>query len=164
MNEWASDIYFMQCAILEAKKAAQIGEVPIGAVVVHNGKIIGRGYNRRETTQRASMHAEMLAIDEACRAIGSWRLEETTLYVTLEPCMMCSGAIMQSRIPRVVYAAHDAKGGTVRSLYQLLEDERLNHTATIETGLFAERCGRLLSDFFRELRRKKKAQKRETLE
>ncbi len=164
MNEWASDIYFMQCAILEAKKAAQIGEVPIGAVVVHNGKIIGRGYNRRETTQRASMHAEMLAIDEACRAIGSWRLEETTLYVTLEPCMMCSGAIMQSRIPRVVYAAADAKGGTVRSLYQLLEDERLNHTATIETGLFAERCGRLLSDFFRELRRKKKAQKRETLE
>lgn len=164
MNEWASDIYFMQCAILEAKKAAQIGEVPIGAVVVHNGKIIGRGYNRRETTQRASMHAEMLAIDEACRTIGSWRLEETTLYVTLEPCMMCSGAIMQSRIPRVVYAAPDAKGGTVRSLYRLLEDERLNHIATIETGLFAERCGRLLSDFFRELRRKKKAQKRETLE
>ncbi|MGE7980788.1 tRNA adenosine(34) deaminase TadA [Psychrobacillus sp. NPDC093200] len=157
------DEYYMNLAIEEAKKAATIGEVPIGAIIVHKNEVIARGYNLRETTQNATTHAELLAIQEACAKIGSWRLEETTLYVTLEPCPMCAGAILQSRIPRVVYGARDLKAGCVDSLYTLLNDNRLNHVCEVTEGVLAETCGNLLTTFFRELRMKKKNQKRQEL-
>lgn len=152
---------YMQDAIEEAKKAGAKGEVPIGAVIVHEGKIIARAHNLRETTQNAVTHAELLAIQEACRVISSWRLEETTMYVTLEPCPMCAGAILQSRIPEVIYGARDAKAGCVDSLYRLLNDDRFNHQCTVTESPLAEECGQLLTDFFRVLREKKKQQKRE---
>ncbi|QGM31888.1 tRNA-specific adenosine deaminase [Bacillus sp. N3536] len=155
------DEYYMNLAIEEAKKAATIGEVPIGAIIVHKNEVIARGYNLRETTQNATTHAELLAIQEACAKIGSWRLEETTLYVTLEPCPMCAGAILQSRIPRVVYGARDLKAGCVDSLYTLLNDNRFNHVCEVTEGVLAETCGNLLTTFFRELRMKKKNQKRQ---
>lgn len=154
------DEYYMNLAIEEAKKAAAIGEVPIGAIVVYKDEVIARGFNLRETTQNATTHAELLAIQEACSKIGSWRLEETTLYVTLEPCPMCAGAILQSRIPRVVYGARDMKAGCVDSLYTLLNDKRFNHVCEVTEGILAETCGNLLTTFFRELREKKKNQKR----
>lgn len=156
---YARLVYYMEAAVVEAKRAERKGEVPIGAVVVYGDTIIGRGHNVRETTQRASRHAEIIAIDEACETLQSWRLENTELYVTLEPCMMCSGAIMQSRIPRVIYGAADPKGGTVRSLYRLLEDERLNHVVEVIDGVWATQCSTLLTNFFRALREKKKRQK-----
>ena len=160
MNEMTTDHCFMQLAIEEARKAEALGEVPIGAVIVKNGEVIARSHNLRETSQNAVTHAELTAIQDACEAVGSWRLEETTLYVTLEPCPMCAGAILQSRIPRVVYAARDPKGGCVDSLYRLLNDERFNHECDVSEGVLAEECGAMLTDFFRALRDKKKAQKR----
>lgn len=150
----------MSLAIEEAKKAAAIGEVPIGAIVVYQGEVIAKAYNLRETTQNATTHAELLAIQEACAKIGSWRLENTTLYVTLEPCPMCAGAILQSRIPRIVYGARDAKAGCVDSLYRLLNDNRFNHVCEVTEGVLAEECGSLLTQFFRNLRAQKKNQKR----
>lgn len=149
----------MQEAIQEAKKAEQLGEVPIGAVIVWKDEIIARSYNLRETSQNAVTHAEILAIQEACKVIGSWRLEETTLYVTLEPCPMCSGAILQSRIPRVVYGAKDLKAGCVHSLYTLLNDARFNHQCEVTSGILEEQCGELLTNFFKNLRKLKKKQK-----
>lgn len=154
------DEYYMKLAIEEAKKAAAIGEVPIGAVIVHNDQVIASGYNLRETTQNATTHAELLAIQEACTTLNNWRLEETTLYVTLEPCPMCAGAILQSRIPRVVYGARDAKAGCVDSLYRLLNDDRFNHRCEVTEGVLAEECGNILTQFFRNLREQKKNQKR----
>ena len=154
------DEKYMQLAIEEAKKAEAMGEVPIGAIIVYEGEVIGRGHNLRETTQNATTHAEMLAIQEACNKVGSWRLEDTTMYVTLEPCPMCAGAILQSRIPRVIYGARDSKAGCVDSLYHLLQDSRFNHTCEVTEGILAEACGKLLTNFFRELRAKKKNQKR----
>ncbi|MDF2068703.1 tRNA adenosine(34) deaminase TadA [Bacillus sp. Cr_A10] len=150
----------MNLAVAEAKKAAEIGEVPIGAVIVYKEEVIAQAFNLRETTQNATTHAELLAIQEACKKIGSWRLEETTLYVTLEPCPMCAGAILQSRIPRVVYGARDAKAGCVDSLYHLLKDNRFNHMCEVTEGVLAEECGAMLTHFFRNLREQKKNQKR----
>jgi len=149
----------MQEALVEAKKAAALGEVPIGAVIVYKDEIIARAHNLRETTQNALTHAESMAIQEACRKIGSWRLEETTLYVTLEPCPMCAGAILQSRVPRVVYGARDIKAGCVDSLYRLLNDPRFNHECNVKEGVMAEECGQILTDFFKALRDRKKAEK-----
>ncbi|MBM7667267.1 tRNA(adenine34) deaminase [Solibacillus kalamii] len=153
------DHQYMQEALEEAKKAAALGEVPIGAVIVYKDEIIARAHNLRETTQNALTHAESMAIQEACRKVGSWRLEETTLYVTLEPCPMCAGAILQSRIPRVVYGARDIKAGCVDSLYRLLNDARFNHECTVTEGVMAEECGQILTDFFKALRERKKAEK-----
>lgn len=153
------DHQYMQEALKEAKKAAALGEVPIGAVIVYKDEIIARAHNLRETTQNALTHAESMAIQEACRKVGSWRLEETTLYVTLEPCPMCAGAILQSRIPRVVYGARDIKAGCVDSLYRLLNDARFNHECTVTEGVMAEECGQILTDFFKALRERKKAEK-----
>ncbi|MEK5078727.1 tRNA adenosine(34) deaminase TadA [Solibacillus sp. FSL W7-1436] len=153
------DHHYMQEALEEAKKAAALGEVPIGAVIVYKDEIIARAHNLRETTQNALTHAESMAIQEACSKIGSWRLEETTLYVTLEPCPMCAGAILQSRIPRVVYGARDVKAGCVDSLYRLLNDPRFNHECTVTEGVMAEECGQILTDFFKALRDRKKAEK-----
>lgn len=153
------DHQYMQEALEEAKKAAALGEVPIGAVIVYRDEIIARAHNLRETTQNALTHAESMAIQEACKKVGSWRLEETTLYVTLEPCPMCAGAILQSRIPRVVYGARDIKAGCVDSLYRLLNDARFNHECTVTEGMMAEECGQILTDFFKVLRERKKAEK-----
>ncbi|WP_102348025.1 tRNA adenosine(34) deaminase TadA [Bacillus sp. Marseille-P3661] len=153
------DEYFMKQAILEAKKAEEIDEVPIGAVIVKGNKIIAKAHNLRETEQRAIAHAELLAIDAACKSEDSWRLTDTTLYVTLEPCSMCSGAIVLSRIERVVYGASDPKGGCAGTLMNLLQDSRFNHQAEVVNGVLAEECGELLSNFFRRLREKRKAMK-----
>lgn len=150
------DEYYMRLAIEEAKKAEQIGEVPIGAVIVQDGRVIARAHNLRETEQRAIAHAEILAIDEACQAIGSWRLERATLYVTLEPCAMCAGAIVLARIERVVFGASDPKGGCAGTLMNLLQESRFNHQADVTSGVLASECGSLLSDFFRRLREQKK--------
>jgi len=155
-----NDEYYMRLAIEEAKKAEEIGEVPIGAIIVKDGEIIARAHNLRERDQRSIAHAELLAIDQACQLTGSWRLEGTALYVTLEPCAMCSGAIVLSRIEKVVYGASDPKGGCAGTLMNLLQEERFNHQVEVINGVLAEECGRMLSEFFRKLRIEKKQQKR----
>ena len=149
-------IIFMQAAINEALKAEAIAEVPIGAVVVHQGKIIGRGHNLREHSQDATSHAEMFAIREACKALENWRLEDCQLFVTLEPCPMCSGGMILSRIEEVYFGAYDPKGGTAGTLMNLLTDARFNHRAYVEGGILEEECGQLLTNFFRQLRARKK--------
>ncbi|GAB6891551.1 tRNA adenosine(34) deaminase TadA [Geobacillus stearothermophilus] len=152
----SNDEYYMKLAIEEAKKAERIGEVPIGAIIVQDGRVIARAHNLRETEQRAIAHAEVLAIDEACRVTGSWRLERAVLYVTLEPCAMCAGAIVLSRIERVVFGASDPKGGCAGTLMNLLQENRFNHQAEVASGVLAEECGALLSGFFRRLREQKR--------
>ncbi|WP_281203313.1 tRNA adenosine(34) deaminase TadA [Cytobacillus kochii] len=154
------DEQFMLEAIKEAEKAREINEVPIGAVIVLNGQIIARGYNLRETAQKATAHAELLAIEEACGKLGTWRLEDTTLYVTLEPCPMCAGSIVLSRVKRVVYGATDPKGGCCGTLMNLLDDSRFNHKCEVVAGVMGEACGELLSTFFSQLRARKKAEKK----
>ncbi|MCU0662206.1 MAG: tRNA adenosine(34) deaminase TadA [Myxococcota bacterium] len=151
----AQHFEFMQEALALAAQAASMGEVPVGAVIVHQGRIIGTGRNGREATQLPTAHAELLAIEAAARHLGSFRLEDTTLYVTLEPCPMCAGAIVNARIPTVVYGCDDQKAGAVRTLYQLLEDPRLNHRCTVIPGVAAEEAATLLRDFFFQLRQKK---------
>ncbi|MFB9758600.1 tRNA adenosine(34) deaminase TadA [Ectobacillus funiculus] len=153
------DEYYMKLAIEEAKKAGEMQEVPIGAVIVIGDEVISRAHNLRETEQRSVAHAELLAIDEACRSLGTWRLENATLYVTLEPCPMCAGAIVLSRVERVVYGASDPKGGCAGTLMNLLQEERFNHQAEVVSGVLDEECGAMLSEFFRELRRKKRKAK-----
>ncbi|WP_416829680.1 tRNA adenosine(34) deaminase TadA [Ectobacillus polymachus] len=150
------DEQYMKVAIEEAEKARSLLEVPIGAVIVYKGNIISKAHNLRETEQRSIAHAELLAIDEACKKLGTWRLEEATLYVTLEPCPMCAGAIVLSRIKRVVYGASDPKGGCAGTLMNLLEEERFNHQAEVVSGVLKEECGAMLSNFFRDIRKKRK--------
>ncbi len=151
-----SDEYFMDQALDEARAAALRGEVPIGCIVVYNNDIVARSSNRLEELQQATAHAEVMAIDMASQVRGSRRLINCCLYVTLEPCAMCAGAIVNARIPRVVFAARDPKAGAVRSLYELCNDERLNHRCEVVEGIRAEESAELLQDFFRELRRSKK--------
>ncbi len=158
------DEFFMNLAIEEAKKAENIGEVPIGAVIVKNNQVIASAYNLRETTQNAVTHAELIAIEKACKEIGSWRLEDTTLYVTLEPCPMCSGAILLSRVKRVVYGAFDPKAGCAGTLMNLLEDSRFNHQCEVVPGVLEEKCGTMLTEFFRNLRQRKKEQKKQKMD
>ncbi|GGE85901.1 tRNA adenosine(34) deaminase TadA [Priestia taiwanensis] len=154
-----NDEQYMKVAIEQAREAEAIGEVPIGAVVVHNDEIISKAYNLRERDQRSIAHAELLAIDEACKKLGTWRLEEATLYVTLEPCPMCAGAIVLSRVKRVVYGATDPKGGCAGTLMNLLQEERFNHQAEVVSGVLEEECGAMLTNFFRTLRLNKKKQR-----
>ena len=151
------DTTYMQAAIAEAQRARDTGEVPIGAVIVHEGQIIGRGHNLRETSNDPTSHAEMVAIRQAAEAIGHWRLLETTLYVTLEPCVMCMGAIILARIPRLVYACRDPRAGAVGSIYDFSSDERFNHQVDVVEGVLGEQCSTMLSDFFQELRAGKKS-------
>lgn len=158
------DEMYMLEAIEEAKKAGEMDEVPIGAVIVHNGEIIARAHNLRETRQSSIAHAEVLAIDEACTKLGTWRLEDAVLYVTLEPCPMCSGALMLSRVKRVVYGAVDPKGGCAGTFMNILQDERFNHQSEVVSGVLEAECGALLSDFFRHLRKKKKQMKKQRIE
>ncbi|MCF6411975.1 tRNA adenosine(34) deaminase TadA [Pseudalkalibacillus salsuginis] len=156
----STDELFMKKAIEMAKQAAAIGEVPIGAVIVKDGNIIARGYNLRENEQRSVAHAELIAIDEACKVLGTWRLEGCKLYVTLEPCPMCSGAIVLSRIEQVIYGASDPKGGCAGTLMNLLDEPRFNHQAIVTSGVLEEECSELLTQFFRDLRNKKKQGKK----
>lgn len=153
------DQYYMKEAIAEAKKALELYEVPIGAVVVHQGEIIARAHNLRETDRSAIAHAELLAVEQACRVLDTWRLEGAVLYVTLEPCPMCAGAILQSRVERVVFGAYDPKAGCAGTFMNLLDDDRFNHQCEVVPGILGEECGSMLSDFFRELRARKKAEK-----
>lgn len=146
----------MEAAIEEAKKASVLNEVPIGAVIVYNDEIIARGHNLRETSQTTLSHAELVIIQEANGKIGSWRLEDCTLYVTLEPCPMCAGAIVQSRIKRVVYGAADPKAGCAGTLMNLLNEPRFNHQVELTSGVLQTECAALLKDFFRALRKRKK--------
>ncbi|CAD2072009.1 tRNA adenosine(34) deaminase TadA [Phocicoccus pinnipedialis] len=153
--------FYMREALKEAELARLKDEVPIGAVVVKDGEIIGRAHNLRETTQQPTAHAELLAIEAACKEVGSFRLEDSTLYVTLEPCVMCSGAIVMSRVPLVVYGARDPKGGTVDSLMNLLDTTEFNHRAEVISGVLEEESRQMLKVFFRELRNRKKREKKE---
>ncbi|SEU32132.1 tRNA adenosine(34) deaminase TadA [Paenibacillus sp. NFR01] len=145
---------WMKEAIAEARKAEALGEVPIGAVVVHEGRIIGRGYNLRETTLDSTAHAEMVAIREASSYLGAWRLLECCLYVTLEPCPMCAGAMVQSRLPLTVYGTADPKAGCVGTLMNLLDEPRFNHRTGVIQGILQAECAELLTSFFRKLRQK----------
>lgn len=156
-----TDTDYMELAIAEAKKALAYDEVPIGAVIVYEGEVIATGFNRRETTQTTLSHAELMAIAEANEKKGSWRLEDCTLYVTLEPCPMCAGAIVQSRIKRVVYGATDKKAGCAGTLMNLLTEERFNHQVEVEKGVLEAECGALLTDFFKQLREAKKREKKD---
>ncbi|HEM6265495.1 TPA: tRNA adenosine(34) deaminase TadA [Streptococcus suis] len=151
--------YFMNQALAEAKKSLEKDEIPIGCVIVKDGQIIGRGHNAREELNQAIMHAEVMAIQEANRVEGSWRLLDTTLFVTIEPCVMCSGAIGLARIPQVVYGAANQKFGAAGSLYDILTDQRLNHRVEVETGVLEEACAQIMQDFFRQRREKQKAEK-----
>lgn len=150
------DTKYMRAAFREAEKAYALGEVPIGCVIVHDGKVIARGYNRRNTDKSTLSHAELIAIRKASRRIGDWRLEECVLYVTLEPCQMCAGAIVQSRMKKVVIGAKNPKAGCAGSVINLLQMARFNHQAEILNGILEEECASMLSGFFLRLREKKK--------
>ena len=150
------DEKYMKEAVRQAKKAAAIEEVPIGCVIVYQDQIISRGYNRRNIQGSTLAHAELLAIQKASRKLGDWRLEECTMYVTLEPCPMCAGAVVQARIPKIVIGAMNPKAGCAGSILNLLEEKRFNHQVKIKRGVLAEDCRNLMKDFFRDLRAKKK--------
>jgi tRNA(adenine34) deaminase len=142
----------MQMALAEAEQAWAEGEVPIGAVIVHNHRVVASAHNQREQLRDPTAHAEMIAITQAAESLQSWRLDGCRLYVTLEPCPMCAGAILQARIPQLIFGAIDPKAGAVQSLYRLLSDSRLNHQTQFTAGVAAERCGRLLTEFFQQQR------------
>ena len=148
---------YMKEALKQAKKAQALDEVPIGCVIVCQDQIIARGYNRRNTDKSTLSHAELIAIRKASKKLGDWRLEECTLYVTLEPCQMCAGAIVQARIPKVVMGCMNGKAGCGGSILNLLQMDQFNHQAEVVRGVLEEECSVMLSDFFREMRRKKKA-------
>ena len=150
------DEKYMKQAIKLAKKAWKIEEVPIGCVIVHEGKVIGRGYNRRTTDKNPLAHAELIAIKKASKKIGDWRLEDCTLYVTLEPCQMCSGAIVQARVKKVVVGCMNPKAGCAGSILNLLQVDRFNHQVELETGILEEECSEMMKSFFKELREKRK--------
>jgi tRNA(adenine34) deaminase len=145
--------FYMRLALGEAQAALAENEVPVGAVITHRGKIIAAAHNQREQLHDPTAHAEMIAITQAAESLGSWRLENCVLYVTLEPCPMCAGAILQARIPVVVYGASDPKAGAVQSLFTLLNDPRLNHRCDVVPGVLAQHCGGILSEFFQAQRR-----------
>jgi tRNA(adenine34) deaminase len=148
----AADEAFMDAALAEAQKAAAVGDVPVGAVVVHEGQIVGRGHNRREADRDPLAHAEIRALAEAAKALDRWRLSGCAIYVTLEPCFMCAGALVNARVDRLVFGADDPKAGAVASLAQVCTDERLNHRLEVTRGVRAQACSALLKDFFRALR------------
>lgn len=152
---------YMKEALKQAKKAYALGEVPIGCIIVHEGKIIGRGYNRRNTDKNTLSHAEITAIRKASKVIGDWRLEECTLYVTLEPCQMCAGAIVQARIPEVVIGCMNPKAGCAGSILNILEMPQFNHQVTVTRGILEAKCSEMLKTFFVELRKRNRQEKLE---
>lgn len=143
---------WMRLALNQARMAYEQNEVPVGAVIVQNEQVIGEGHNMRETLQDPTAHAEMIAITQAAETLGSWRLIDCTLYVTLEPCPMCAGALVQARIPTIIYGTTDPKGGACHTLYQITDDSRLNHRATVLGGVLQEECRFILQDFFAQQR------------
>lgn len=159
MRKMTIEEHYMKEAIRQAKKAAALKEVPIGCVIVYDGRIIARGYNRRTVDKNVLAHAEIIAMRKACRILGDWRLEGCTMYVTLEPCPMCAGAIVQARIPKVVIGCMNPKAGCAGSVMNLLQIEGFNHQVKITEGVLEEECSEMLSTFFRELREKKKQAK-----
>jgi tRNA(adenine34) deaminase len=150
---------FMRAALKEARKAYDLGEVPIGCVIVHEGKIIGRGYNRRNTDHSTLSHAEITAIRKASKKLNDWRLEDCTLYVTLEPCQMCAGAIVQARIPEVVMGSESPKSGCAGTILDILNNNEFNHQVTVTKGILGDECSEMLKTFFKELRIRVKAEK-----
>lgn len=152
---------YMRQAMKLARKAAELGEVPIGCVIEYQGKIIGRGYNRRKTDKNTLAHAEIIAIRKACKNMGDWRLEDCTLYVTLEPCQMCAGAIVQARVKKVVIGCMNPKAGCACSILNVLQMEEFNHQVEIERGVLEGECSAMLTEFFKSLRRKLKIAKEE---
>ena len=160
MSHSTEDEAWMREAIAEARRAEARGEVPVGAVVVHEGAIIARGRNEREISQDPTTHAEMIAVREAARVLGSWRLIDTTLYVTLEPCPMCAGALVNARVPRVVWGCSDPKAGATETLYTIGSDPRLNHRFECVPGVLADECSELLTAFFAAIRAKEDRPKR----
>ncbi len=153
------NLKYMKEALKEAKKAAKAGEVPIGCVIVYEDKIIGRGYNKRNTKKTTLAHAELIAIQKASKAMGDWRLEDCVMYVTLEPCQMCSGAIVQARIKEVVVGAMNPKAGCAGSILNILQMEEFNHQVELTTGVMKEECETVLKEFFKNLRVRNKAEK-----
>lgn len=156
----AHDEAFMARALREAAKASARGEVPVGAVMVHEGRVVARGYNKRELAKDPAAHAELIAIRSAAKKLGRWRLSGTTLYVTLEPCLMCMGAIILARIPHLVFGTFDPKAGACGSVYDVAADNRLNHRVAVTAGVLEDECRAALKDFFRELRAEKRAAKK----
>lgn len=152
-------LFFMSEALKEARKSLAKNEIPIGCVLVKEGKIIGRGHNAREELQQSIMHAEIMAINQANAIVKNWRLLDTTLFVTIEPCVMCCGAIGLARIPQVIYGADNPKFGAANSLYHILNDERLNHRVTVESGILERECADLMQSFFRQRREQCKIKK-----
>ncbi len=148
------DIHFMKQALVEAEKAMQKGEIPVGAVVVRDGKIIGRGSNNRSLKGSPLGHAEILAMEEASQKLNNWRFDDCTLYVTLEPCVMCTGAMVQSRLGTLVFGAKDPKAGAVGSLYNILRDPRMYHSCIVRSGILKEECANLLHVFFQKKRKR----------
>jgi len=161
MNALEIDEKYMKMAMKQAMKAYALGEVPIGCVIVYENKVIGRGYNRRNTDKNTLSHAEITAINKASKELGDWRLEECTLYVTLEPCQMCSGAIVQARIPRVVIGCMNPKAGCAGSVLNILQMPEFNHQVEITKDVLQEECSEMLTAFFKELRIRNKKQKQE---
>lgn len=159
MRKYTTDEKYMAAALKQAKKAYELGEVPIGCVVVHDGKIIARGYNRRNTDKNTLSHAEITAINKASKVMGDWRLEGCELYVTLEPCQMCAGALVQSRIDRVVIGCMSPKSGCAGSVLNLLQMEEFNHQVEIERGVLEDECSNLLTEFFVHLRERNAIEK-----
>ncbi|AXY24572.1 tRNA-specific adenosine deaminase [Suicoccus acidiformans] len=151
---------WMRLALVEAEKAAEMGEVPIGAIIVKDGAILARGHNLRESLREATAHAELIAIEAANQALDAWRIEGASLYVTVEPCPMCAGAIINARLSEVIYGTRDPKAGCVGSLMNLLEDERFNHQVEVIEGVLQEDCSLIISTFFRQLRQQRKEAKR----
>ena len=164
MRKYTEDEKFMKEAIRQAKKAEAIGDVPIGCVIVSDGRIIARGYNKRNKNKTVLAHAELLAMSKACRKAGDWRLEDCTMYITLEPCQMCAGAIVQARIPRVVIGSMNPKAGCGGSILNLLQMKEFNHQVEVTRGVLEEECSEMLSAFFRKLRQKKKEKQAEVSE
>lgn len=159
-----SDEKYMREAMKQAKKAAAIGDVPIGCVIVYDGKIIARAYNKRNKNKTTLAHAELLAIAKASKKLGDWRLEDCTMYITLEPCQMCAGAIVQARIPRVVIGSRNPKAGCAGSILNLLQVKEFNHQVELTEGILQEECSVMLSEFFRELRKIQKEKKKQLKE
>lgn len=155
---------YMKAAIAQAKRAYRLGEVPIGCVIVYDGKIIGRGYNRRNTDKNTLCHAEITAIRRASKVMGDWRLEDCTMYVTLEPCPMCAGAIVQARIPRVVIGCMNPKAGCAGSVLDMLHEEGFNHQVQTDINVCQEECSRMLSQFFKDLRKRRAEEKKKEIQ
>ncbi len=163
-KELTTDEKYMKEALRQARKAYKMGEAPIGCVIVYEGKIIARGYNRRNTDKSTLSHAEILAIRKAAKVVGDWRLEGCTMYVTLEPCQMCAGAIVQARFDRVVMGCRNVKAGCAGSVLNLLQMEQFNHQVELTEGILQEECSTLMSGFFRELRERLKKEKQQSID